>query len=188
MITRFRKYVSETNQSAAASSFESQVIGGRLSQEHTSKAEVNPETIHSPKLDWCKISSLLCSLRLCLASTALPDSRYWVVVSSFDVPLCHWVLSLTPFHLLLPPLCPPLPPFSSLPSHKQDKIHSVSDVIYFNHFDAWASTNIQPILFQNNLRCSLKYSSVPERNSRARVKYFCFVHTVLTNLHDIPKR
>lgn len=45
MITRFRKYASESNHPASA--FESHVIGGTFS--HISKGEVNPERNLSPK-------------------------------------------------------------------------------------------------------------------------------------------
>lgn len=57
MITPFRKCTSETNQSVTSLSFESQVVGGRLSIKHASMGKANPKTNHTPKSD---IRSAIC--------------------------------------------------------------------------------------------------------------------------------
>lgn len=74
MITPFRKYASETNQSVTAPSFESHIMVAGFPNTLLRLMSALKQTILQNQID-VRCTSLLCSLRLHLASKTLPDFR-----------------------------------------------------------------------------------------------------------------
>lgn len=152
MITPFRKYASETNQSVTAPSFESHIMVAGFPHTLLRLMSTLKQTIPQNQIDvrWAVCFAhwdCIWPARLSLISDS--EWRSHPLVSFMPFSTKPQVLSPAP-----PSSLPIPPPFSSLPPHKQDRIHSVSDAMHSDQRDAWASTNIQAASLQNNLRCS----------------------------------